>query len=226
MVWAHPGPDWRPIAETLAGRGWLDGIELRNGVLQGRAGTRRVAGAWLWPQVMDWCLARDLAIFASSDAHWPIDFMYDRARGERRDMTLLLARSRDLEAVREAIRARRTLACFGGTLWGKEPWLRELVRASLDLRFPPPSGIPSRLRYSLLAANRSSLELRVKLAAPGAAFPEREFRVPPGPATAVPFDLRPEGRALRSLDLTITVVNLFSGLDRPLVLEAKLELPR
>ena len=43
---------------------------------------------------------------------------------------------------------------------------------------------------------------------------------------AVPFDLRPEGRTLRSLDLTITVVNLFSGLDRPLVLEAKLELPR
>jgi hypothetical protein len=227
IVWAHPGPDWLPIAETLVQRGWLDGIELHNGVVAGGHGTSRVGQAWPWPKVMDWCLKHDLAVFASSDAHWPIDFMYARERRERRDMTLLLARTRDLDGVRDAIRSRRTLACFGGSLWGREDWLRSLVDASLEIRFAGMSGIPSRPRYGLLISNRSGLEFQLRFeSTPAARFAAREFRVGPGPATAVPFDLKTESAEPVALDLTITVSNALSGVEKPLILRRRMQVGR
>jgi len=218
IVWAHPGPKWQPIAETLVRRGKLDGIELRNGGMQGRGGTSPHAQAWLWPEVMDWSLKHDLAVFASSDAHWPIDFQYDRSRGERRDMTLLLASSRDGEGVRDAIKARRTLAYFGGVMWGRERWLRALADGSLEIKYPPPSGPTGRQRHSLLVSNRSSFEFRAQFTAPGASFQTREIRIPPGPATVVPLNLGSGSRDLQRLDLTVKVTNMLSGIDRPLEL--------
>ena len=72
----------------------------------------------------------DLAVFAVSDAHArPIDQMVEKARGQRRDMTLILAEKADPESVREAIKQRRTLAYFEEMLWGKEQWLRRSRRA-------------------------------------------------------------------------------------------------
>ena len=65
-------------------------------------------GEPFFANVMDWCLEDDLAVIAVSDAHWPIDQMVDRSRGERRDMTLVLAGSRSEKEIREAIKARRT----------------------------------------------------------------------------------------------------------------------
>src|SRR6185503_6036304 len=118
-----------------------------------------------------------------------IDFQYDRSRGERRDMTLLLASSRDGEGVRDAIKARRTLAYFGGVMWGRERWLGALAEGSLEIKFPPPSGPASRQRHSLLVSTRSSFEFRALFSAPGASFQTREIRIPPGPATVVPFNL-------------------------------------
>ncbi len=223
IIWAHPGPRWVRDAKRLLELGWLDGIELRNGGQRGGEGIGYHRGEPVFTQVMDWCLEHDLAVIASSDAHWPIDQMVDRSRGERREMTLILAESRDEKSIREAIKARRTLAYFGEMIWGREEWLRALAESALAFRLTP-SVQHNRKRHYLSVANDSSFPFRMKIfraeeeESPG----HREFRIAEIGQTVAPIRVN-EGET--EVRLVITVTNLLSGADRPLVLERRVQVP-
>ena len=143
---------------------------------------------------MDWCLDHDLAVIASSDAHWPIDQMVDRGRGERRDMTLVLAGSRGETSIREAIKARRTLAYFGEMIWGREEWLRALAESLLRFSVTP-SIQENRKRHFLSVANSSSFPFRMKVSRAGeeSAAGLREVRIAERGRTVAPVSVK-EGR--------------------------------
>lgn len=223
IIWAHPGPRWVRDAKRLLELGWLDGIELRNGGRRGGKGIGYHRGEPMFSQVMDWCLKHDLAVIASSDAHWPIDQTVDRSRGERREMTLVLAESRDGKSIREAIKARRTLAYFGEMIWGREEWLRSLAESALDFSLTP-SVQKNRKRHYLSVANTSSFPFRLKVSRfeEGESAGQREFRITERGQTLAPVKMN-EGET--DVRLRITVTNLLSGVDRPLVLERGLRLP-
>ena len=223
IIWAHPGPRWVRDAKRLLELGWLDGIELRNGGRKGGKGIGYHRGEPFFSQVMDWCLEHDLAVIASSDAHWPIDQMVDRGRGERRDMTLVLAERPDETSIREAIKARRTLAYFGEMIWGREEWLRALAGSSLHFSLTP-SVQENRKRHFLSVANSSSFPFRMKVSRAGeeTAAGLRELRITERGRTVAPISVN-EGET--DVRLVITVTNLLSGADRPLVLERGLQVP-
>ena len=220
IIWAHPGPRWVRDAKRLLELGWLDGIELRNSGRKGGKGIGYHRGEPVFSQVMDWCLEHDLAVIASSDAHWPIDQIVDRSRGERRDMTLVLAKSRDEKAIRKAIKARRTLAYFGEMIWGREGWLRALAESALDFSLTP-SVQNDRKRHFLSVANTSSFPFRLKVSRfeEEESSGQREFRITEQGQTLAPIKVN-EGET--DVRLRITVTNLLSGVDRPLVLERSL----
>ena len=223
IIWAHPGPRWVRDAKRLLELGWLDGIELRNGGRRGGKGIGYHRGEPMFSQVMDWCLEHDLAVIASSDAHWPIDQMVDRNRGERREMTLVLAEGRDEKSIREAIKARRTLAYFGEMIWGREEWLRSLAESALDFSLTP-SVQENRKRHYLLVANTSSFPFRLQVSRfeEGESAGQREFRIAERGQTLAPIKMN-EGET--DIRLRIILTNLLSGVDRPLVLERGLRLP-
>ena len=177
----------------------------------------------MFSEVMDWCLEHDLAVIASSDAHWPIDQMVDRSRGERREMTLILSESRDEKAIRAAIKARRTLAYFGEMIWGREEWLRPLAGSSLRFSITP-SVQENRKRHFLSVTNSSSFPFRMKVSRAGEepAAGLREVRITERGPTVAPISVKPGETGVR---LVITVTNLLSGADRPLVLERALRVP-
>ena len=113
-----------------------------------------------YPEVHRWCLEKDLAIIANSDIHAPLNLDYLVHDGDHRPMTLVFAKDASLEAIREALFARRTAAYSGNMLVGKEELLRPDLRA-LD-RDPEPrdhrggrgAGLgadPQRLRRPLRA---------------------------------------------------------------------------
>ena len=223
IIWAHPGANWVPGAEALLKKGWLDGIELRNSHWIGGKGTHYYRRVSLFKEVMDWCLENDLAIFAVSDAHWPIDQMVDKARGQRRDLTLVLAKKADPESVREAIKQRRTLAYFGEMLWGKEKWLRAVAESSLEVKVTPwmktdHTAQSQRRRHFLGLTNRSSFPFQIQFAveASEVSHTSREFRLKPNSTTMLPFSAK---KKIGNVKLTIRVTNLLSGTDRPLVLK-------
>ena len=120
VFWDHPGyrvarPRWfAPVARAFDA-GLFQGMELVN-------------GPEFYPDAYPWIAERQLTILANSDAHDPLP---PRTTGFRRPITLLFARTADLDGVRDALIARRTAAWLGDDVWGAEEHLRGIWNGAI-----------------------------------------------------------------------------------------------
>jgi histidinol phosphatase-like PHP family hydrolase len=121
----HPGwyrTDMKPskFDKQVYKEGLIDGIEIMNGVE-------------FYPEAIERSKKHNLFMSANTDAHHPTAERYAEY-GEARNMTIIFAKDKSLASIREAIEARRTLACSFGVLAGDEALLRKVVEASLTVR--------------------------------------------------------------------------------------------
>ncbi len=134
IMWNHPGSSWiRPIIDTtkiwdihknLLEKGWLHGIEVFN------------TDEW-FPIALDWCDSNNLTIFANTDIHSPINYWYDLSNsGNHRAMTLVFAKTRSVDGVKDALFKNRTIGFFGKALVGNEKLILELFNASINFKKP------------------------------------------------------------------------------------------
>lgn len=122
ILWNHPGwPDDKctmyPVHEELIAQGKIHGVEIFNDIES-------------YPVAYDWIDKYGLHPFANSDIHGPIEERYRTTR----PITLVFAKERTLESVKEAMFAGRTVALFDGILMGKKEFIAPLVAASLDFK--------------------------------------------------------------------------------------------
>jgi hypothetical protein len=153
LIWNHPGwkgqlPVGQPLTflpehEKILENGWMHGIEVYNG-----------ADDEYYPIVSDWANDRDLALFANSDNH-PTELEHYGIQNPFRPITLALTKERTLESLKEAMFAKRTIAWAGGIIWGRDPWLPALFKASVEIKAITP-GV-------LELTNISSLPVSVTL---------------------------------------------------------------
>jgi len=134
ILWNHPGWGWAsPLPDTttwwdfqtvILEKGWLHGIEIYN--------TEE------WYQIaLKWCMEKSLTVFANSDIHAPVNYWYDLSRPySHRPITLVFARERSLNGVKEALFEKRTLGFFDHILAGREDLIKELFHASVTLHPP------------------------------------------------------------------------------------------
>jgi hypothetical protein len=216
VIWAHPGSNWTEEATQLLKQGWLDGIELRNAQTAGDPGTSFKEGVSFYPQVMDWCLENNLAPFANGDAHWPISDYY---KGERRDMTLILTRTRDPAGIKEAIQQRRTIAYFGEMLWGAERWVKGIAEAAIQIKG---TGLirPNGRVFGMFVANKSNFPFKVLFSneSEDAWFRPNVVRLAPRATTMVPFTLKNSQTNVSSIQITLKLNNVFAGRDQRVLL--------
>jgi hypothetical protein len=203
-IWAHPGPQWRPLPEKFLQMGWLHGVEIRNTVTAGRSNLEEFRGRYFYPQVADWGKEKQLALIASSDVHSPAQF--ERIPGKPRDFTLLLVRERSPEAVREAILAKRTMAWFEGMLWGRAVDLELLARHSLSISALPGNGRTQSVRVR--NASSFPFEIQFKAAQQGWSLPGRILTVPPLGTIVLPAS---RDASQRSASLPVTLTNMFTS---------------
>jgi 3',5'-nucleoside bisphosphate phosphatase len=135
VFWNHPlayllpgQPEWSPTQERLVSEGLIHGIEVFN------------EREW-YPVALDWCAEKGLAVMGNSDIHDVTSEHYDLAN-RNRPMTLVLAKERTLESLRDAVFAGRTIAWFGDSLAGKKEHLEALAQACLTLSVKPIEGTP------------------------------------------------------------------------------------
>ncbi|MBR8534116.1 hypothetical protein KDU71_00960 [Carboxylicivirga sediminis] len=130
IIWNHPGwkrqqPDttkWWDYYTTLKSKNMLHGIEVAN------------SNEW-YPVALDWCIDKELTVFGNSDIHAPINLKYDLSnRHAHRPITLIFARDKSMQSVKEALFEGRTIAWYGNIIAGKESLLSELVSASIELK--------------------------------------------------------------------------------------------
>ena len=125
VFWNHPRYRvsralWFPPIARAFDAGLFQGMELVN-------------GPDFYDEAYPWIAERHLTILADSDAHDPVP---PRTATAHRPITLLFAKTADLDGVREALDSRRTAAWQGDDVWGAEEYLRGLWTGSIVVETP------------------------------------------------------------------------------------------
>lgn len=132
IFWNHPGwkgqqPDrvarWYPEHSQLVEEGLLHGIEVVN-------------EREYYPEAHRWCIENELTMLSNSDIHNPLNLDYYVRQGEHRPMTLIFAKDRSLDSIRDALFARRTAVYSGALLIGDEAFLRPIFTRSIVVKNP------------------------------------------------------------------------------------------
>lgn len=132
VFWNHPGwrgqqPDgksvWYEEHTELHKKGRMHGIEVVN-------------SDEYYPLAHKWALEKRLTMMGGSDVHSPTGLDYDFAAGEHRAMTLVLAKERSKDAIKEALLARRTVIYWRNRLIGDEKYLRPIFDGSIEIINP------------------------------------------------------------------------------------------
>lgn len=160
LMWNHPAwarhapnkTEWMPISEKAWRNGYLKGVEVYN-----------LDGDGYSPEAFQWALDKNLTIFCDTDIHVPVDQKFDYAAGEHRPVTLVFAKEKTSEGVREAIDNRRTAAYADDMIYGREEVLAPLAEACIVMGDAVP-GRPGALNISI--TNTSSCPI-VLAKAPG-----------------------------------------------------------
>jgi len=134
IEWNHPGwksqqpdgiPRMYPVHEELIAKGWLHGIEYYNDVE-------------FYPLAMDMCRDNKLALMGNSDVHGVISEEFAAPAYSHRPMTLVFARERTHDSLKEAMFARRTAVWYGDNLAAFEdiaaPLFKSVITAGVPFR--------------------------------------------------------------------------------------------
>ncbi len=131
LFWNHPGwksPDksweqdgiaiWFDEHEALYNAGLLHGIE----VVNGRSYSREAHA---------WAIERDLTLMGNSDVHEIVALEHDLST-EHRPMTLVFAKERSVDGIRDALFDQRTAIWFENSLLGDAAMLKPLFDACVS----------------------------------------------------------------------------------------------
>lgn len=125
IQWNHPGwkaqeedgiPKLYPEHDTLFMEGYIHGIEFFNEYEY-------------YPNVLEWCRERKLAVIATSDVHGIISERYEN---RTRPVTLVFAKEKSSESLKEALFAARSVAWFDNQLAGPENLLLQIFDAAVS----------------------------------------------------------------------------------------------
>lgn len=183
LQWNHPGwpndtSTMYPVHKKLIAEKKIRGAEVFNGTES-------------YPKVMDWCAENNLAFMANADLHYTASDYY-REKLER-PMTLVFAKERSIEGIKEALFAGRTLAYFNNHLVGKESFIREIIQKSFLVKVVNPK------KNTIEICNKSDIAFSIK-------FGKYMYSVPVLANQTLRIDI-PKGT-----DVTFT--NCFIGQDK------------
>lgn len=132
LQWNHPGwksqqPDGIPrmydIHKRLIKNGWLHGIEVYNDINY-------------YPLAFTFCKENNIAIIANSDVHAIVSESYPASEYSNRPMTLVFAKERSHDSLKEAMFARRTMAYFRDNLAGREELAKPFFYKAISVGKP------------------------------------------------------------------------------------------
>lgn len=180
----HPG--W-PDEDSELSQFWIDEIEA------GRIQGMEVFNCYeFYPKAIDHIRKYNLAFIGASDQHRSMNFDYD-IPNVMRPMTFVFAQDRSVEAIHEALKARRSVAYANNLLAGDSKWLLKLFKSSLKIEKIEDRG--SNLRVRIF--NQSDIDYFLDCGRPS-----KQIRIPAHRY----FD---EERPKIDMDIQYKVTNMF-----------------
>ena len=116
--WKRPSLDMIDFEKKIYPMGILDGVEVMNQLD-------------FYPRAIERAKEYGLYMTSNTDMHTST-YEYYRLNGALRNMTMIFAKDKSLESLKEAMKARRTLAYSFGTIAGEEQLLVDFFKASVS----------------------------------------------------------------------------------------------
>lgn len=151
----HPGwrrqnldmsePERKAYAEKL-----IDGVEVMN-------------GGEFYPTVIDYAIKQGVFIASNTDIHGSSaeEYFVTTDGAVMRNMTFILAKDKSLPSLKEALKARRTLAYSFGTIAGEESLLKDFFKASIAAKVVYIN--PSNGSRTVSLTNNSSIPYTIRI---------------------------------------------------------------
>ena len=143
--WSRTSLEMTDFEQRVYDKGLIDGVEIMNGVE-------------FYPKAIERAKRYNLFMASNTDVHRTSYEVY-QMNGHYRNMTLILAKDRSLESIREALEAKRTLAFSFGTVAGDEKLLQDLFNASVKVVY---SAVEKPGRIYLQFENKSSIDFLIR----------------------------------------------------------------
>jgi hypothetical protein len=200
VFWNHPG--WRvktneatilPLHNELATQKLIQGMEIYNG-------DDIYTNAW------PWALQNKLTLMANSDTHSPIDPPLAN-HTKHRTMTLVFAKERTADGIKEALRAGRTVVWAGDILAGSAELLTPLFAAAVKVE--PPHLRNAKSAFVKITNNSDVSFMLTRKAGPGPA----KLELPAGKTVLLKLAVAAK-QPLPALDYTVD--NLLTAPTSPL----------
>ena len=223
LMWNHPNwykhaPNetimW-PAHKKILKEGLIDALEVYN------------PETGYSPEAHEWCLKHNLAIIGASDSHAPFFTKIDYMGGQHRVVTLVFAKERSQDGIREAMDDRRTAIFAEGMVYGREKELTQLFHGCVEVKNVKFS--PKQVRFTLV--NNSSIPVRLSKA-PGSEkyMYSRYIDLPPHSTVTMAARLISAGNkttqldeSIKEMDLNFFVETFHIGADKPLPATIKLK---
>ncbi len=211
VFWNHPGfmdkpAVWFPHVGALFQAGLFSGIEVVN-------------GDRFYPEALRWAAERSLTPLACSDAHLP---MPAHLKSAQRPITLVFARTRDLDGLKEALVARRTLAWLDRQVWGDATLLTALWGASVVAE---PAHATAGADVDVVVRNQSAIDFDVRVVGAPAWLTLNHGTLAGESTTVLKGRLTADAPAgAHAIRLDVQLDNIRTEADRPLAATLPLEL--
>ncbi|SVD48065.1 uncharacterized protein METZ01_LOCUS400919 [marine metagenome] len=156
LFWNHP--DWyrqaadgiarlTPMHKAMIEKGYIHGIEVVNG--NGYSA-----------EAFQIAIDNNLAIIGTSDVHDLIDWDYEPHAGGHRPVTLVFARSKNVNSIKQALDERKTVIWFKNRLIGLKENLIPLINSSLSTGSDAYSDGTTIARFTIQNSSDATFVLR------------------------------------------------------------------
>jgi len=215
IMWNHPGwrqpgtiPVWYEEHTRLYEEKHMNGVEIVN-------------TDEYYPLAYQWCIDKKIPILGSSDIHSPILMDYDLREGGHRPMTLVFAKEKTLDAVKDALFDGRTAVYNNNNLYGEEKFLKPVFENSLEISVNPATVRYGKNHYVYI---RNNSQIPYELVANGELetydFPDKIIL---WPERTVIMNIRnKKGSGLEAVKLPYKVMNLLIAPEAGLPVELKI----
>lgn len=222
IFWNHPGwwkqqpvePKWDKIHEEMYQKGYMMGIELSN-----------KGGGKYFPEVHQWAMDKNLTMVGNSDMHAPAALALDFAGGEHRIVTLVFAKERKAESIREALMEQRSAVYVDDVIYGREEWLKPLLSSMIRVTRVRRS---SKNALSVVIENKSSMSVSLHKADKDCPVTfKHHLQFKPLQTSSFSFRELVPGtfNAGGKVTINFRAVDFFVGVDENLLFPIEIEIP-
>lgn len=217
IVWNHPGwmqegenPIWYNEHSDLLRKGQMHAIEIVN-------------GDSYYPAAHQWSIDSNLAILGCSDLHLPVDQRYNISSGQLRSSTLVFAKTKSLESIKEAILDKRTAVCYNNQVLGNETFLAQMIDSIIVFNSSTLNSIEGNT-YVFEVGNNSPVAVDCTFLKEGSTVEgTADFVIAPGKVVQITLEMN---QIAKEQKVTYIVNNFIIAPEKPLKKTFILKLPK